>query len=294
MRDAAGAHYSTATDLADYLVRQGLPFREAHEVVGRVVRHGIARGAELGELSLDELRQLLAADRARRPRRAHRGGLARARARWSAAPRRTRCARQLDAAPALLAGRAARVRAGARGARCCSCWPARLAAGRAAARRDRRWRPSCRAARAPPRPAPPRWTSRASWWAGPTPSTRVDGTRLRDLALIQAVPAGGGRRRRAQVRDALARPRRRLRRDRRRSSPTRPRPPTRRRAAPVTGWIGGRCAFGRRYVYVVDRRWTPPGGRSAPLRAASWCPIWPRRSRRGRSAAAPGDRERAA
>ena len=39
MREAAGAHYSTATDLADYLVRKGLPFREAHEVVGRAVRH---------------------------------------------------------------------------------------------------------------------------------------------------------------------------------------------------------------------------------------------------------------
>jgi argininosuccinate lyase len=57
MRAAAGAHYSTATDLADYLVRQGLPFREAHEVVGRAVRHAITRGCELAELSLEELRQ---------------------------------------------------------------------------------------------------------------------------------------------------------------------------------------------------------------------------------------------
>jgi len=57
MRDAAGAHYATATDLADYLVRQGLPFREAHEVVGRAVRHAIARGRELGDLPLEELRQ---------------------------------------------------------------------------------------------------------------------------------------------------------------------------------------------------------------------------------------------
>jgi argininosuccinate lyase len=56
MRDAAGAHYSTATDLADYLVRQGLPFREAHEVVGRAVRHAIARGCELADLPLQELR----------------------------------------------------------------------------------------------------------------------------------------------------------------------------------------------------------------------------------------------
>ena len=57
MRDAAGANYSTATDLADYLVRQGLPFREAHEVVGRAVRHAIARGRELADLPLDELRE---------------------------------------------------------------------------------------------------------------------------------------------------------------------------------------------------------------------------------------------
>ena len=57
MREAAGAHYSTATDLADYLVRQGLPFREAHEVVGRVVRHAIACGRELGDLPLEELRR---------------------------------------------------------------------------------------------------------------------------------------------------------------------------------------------------------------------------------------------
>ena len=57
MRDAAGAHYSTATDLADYLVRQGLPFREAHEVVGKAVRHAITRGRELGDLPLEELRR---------------------------------------------------------------------------------------------------------------------------------------------------------------------------------------------------------------------------------------------
>jgi len=56
MREAAGTSYSTATDLADYLVRKGLPFREAHEIVGRTVRYGIAKGKELGELSLEELR----------------------------------------------------------------------------------------------------------------------------------------------------------------------------------------------------------------------------------------------
>jgi argininosuccinate lyase len=57
MRAAAGAHYSTATDLADYLVRKGLPFREAHEIVGQTVRYAIAEGKELAELSLQEFRQ---------------------------------------------------------------------------------------------------------------------------------------------------------------------------------------------------------------------------------------------
>jgi argininosuccinate lyase len=56
MREAAGENFSTATDLADYLVRKGLPFREAHEIVGRVVRHGLAHGQGLLDLSLDDLR----------------------------------------------------------------------------------------------------------------------------------------------------------------------------------------------------------------------------------------------
>ena len=55
LRAAAAAHYSTATDLADYLVKKGLPFRDAHEVVGKTVRHAMAHGKELGELTLDEL-----------------------------------------------------------------------------------------------------------------------------------------------------------------------------------------------------------------------------------------------
>ena len=39
LRQATAGDFSTATDLADYLVRTGMPFREAHEVVGRIVRH---------------------------------------------------------------------------------------------------------------------------------------------------------------------------------------------------------------------------------------------------------------
>lgn len=47
-----------ATELADYLVRKGMPFREAHETVGRIVVHAIGRGLELQELSLEEMRSL--------------------------------------------------------------------------------------------------------------------------------------------------------------------------------------------------------------------------------------------
>ncbi|HEV8437176.1 MAG TPA: argininosuccinate lyase [Methylomirabilota bacterium] len=58
MRTAAGAQYSTATDLADYLVRKGLPFREAHEIAGRTVRYALAENKELDRLGLDELQRL--------------------------------------------------------------------------------------------------------------------------------------------------------------------------------------------------------------------------------------------
>src|SRR5260370_16505366 len=56
MRAAAGEHYATATDLADYLVRKGLPFRQAHEVVGKAVRHALERGVGLEALPLEALR----------------------------------------------------------------------------------------------------------------------------------------------------------------------------------------------------------------------------------------------
>ena len=59
-RDAASTGYMNATALADYLVRKGIPFREAHETVGRIVVHAIARGLELHELSIEELRSLSA------------------------------------------------------------------------------------------------------------------------------------------------------------------------------------------------------------------------------------------
>lgn len=53
--EAALKGYATATDLADYLVRKGLPFRDAHEVVGRAVAYAVAAGKDLAELSLAEL-----------------------------------------------------------------------------------------------------------------------------------------------------------------------------------------------------------------------------------------------
>ncbi len=52
----AGASFTLATDLADYLAKRGVPFREAHEVVGRLVRECEARGIGLEDLTVEELR----------------------------------------------------------------------------------------------------------------------------------------------------------------------------------------------------------------------------------------------
>jgi len=60
MRDAAREGHATATDLADYLVRKGVAFRDAHEAVARAVRAAEARACELAALSLDDLRQFSA------------------------------------------------------------------------------------------------------------------------------------------------------------------------------------------------------------------------------------------
>ena len=57
MREAALRGYSTATDLADYLVKKGMPFRDAHEVVGKAVAYGIEQAKDLGEMELSELQQ---------------------------------------------------------------------------------------------------------------------------------------------------------------------------------------------------------------------------------------------
>jgi len=56
MRAALGEGFATATDLADYLVKKGLPFRDAHEAVARAVRAAERRGCDLADLPLEDLR----------------------------------------------------------------------------------------------------------------------------------------------------------------------------------------------------------------------------------------------
>ncbi|MDZ4297005.1 MAG: argininosuccinate lyase [Moraxellaceae bacterium] len=57
MREAARRGFATATDLADYLVKKGVAFRDAHEVVGKAVGYGVQTGKDLSEMSLAELQQ---------------------------------------------------------------------------------------------------------------------------------------------------------------------------------------------------------------------------------------------
>lgn len=57
MRAAATEGFATATDLADYLVKKGTPFRDAHEVVALAVRHAVDKGCDLSSLPLAELRK---------------------------------------------------------------------------------------------------------------------------------------------------------------------------------------------------------------------------------------------
>ena len=58
MRTSSELGYTNATDAADYLAKKGLPFREAHEVVGKLVRYAITEAKGLEALSLDEYKQL--------------------------------------------------------------------------------------------------------------------------------------------------------------------------------------------------------------------------------------------
>lgn len=57
LREAAIQGFTTATDLADYLVGKGVPFRDAHTVVGKAVRYAEQKGCDLAALALDELRR---------------------------------------------------------------------------------------------------------------------------------------------------------------------------------------------------------------------------------------------
>jgi argininosuccinate lyase len=55
MYEAARRGFSTATDLADYLVGKGIAFRDSHEIVGSTVAYGIENNKDLSEMSLEEL-----------------------------------------------------------------------------------------------------------------------------------------------------------------------------------------------------------------------------------------------
>lgn len=57
MRQAAFQGYATATDLADYLVKKGLPFRDAHEAVARAVRFCVEKGCDLSEMTLAQMKE---------------------------------------------------------------------------------------------------------------------------------------------------------------------------------------------------------------------------------------------
>jgi argininosuccinate lyase len=60
MRRAASEGFATATDLADYLVKRGLPFREAHEAVARAVRFAAEQGKDLADVALADLQRFSA------------------------------------------------------------------------------------------------------------------------------------------------------------------------------------------------------------------------------------------
>lgn len=56
MREAARRGFATATDLADYLVRRGIAFRDSHEIVGKAVGYGVANDKDLADMSISELK----------------------------------------------------------------------------------------------------------------------------------------------------------------------------------------------------------------------------------------------
>ncbi len=56
MAQTAGEEFTTATDLAEYLVSKGLPFRQAHEVTGKIVLHCLDTGCDFSGLTFDQMR----------------------------------------------------------------------------------------------------------------------------------------------------------------------------------------------------------------------------------------------
>ncbi len=104
MREAAREGFATATDLADYLVRKGVAFRDAHEIVGKAVAHGLETGRDLGEMDLGTLQRFsdqIGADvfdvltlEGSVSARSHPGGTAPERVREAAASLRSRLAEQ--------------------------------------------------------------------------------------------------------------------------------------------------------------------------------------------------------
>ena len=57
MSKGATGGFTNATDLADYLVKKGLPFRSSHEVVGRMVAAAVEKGCDLDEFTLEEMKE---------------------------------------------------------------------------------------------------------------------------------------------------------------------------------------------------------------------------------------------
>ena len=57
MRRSALRGYATATDLADYLAKKGIPFRDAHEIVAKAVQYAEQKGCDLADLDLDTLQK---------------------------------------------------------------------------------------------------------------------------------------------------------------------------------------------------------------------------------------------
>ena len=92
MERAALKGYATATDLADYLVKKGLPFRDAHETVAHAVKAALAQGVDLARAAAGHAARLPRRDRRRRVRGADAARLADGAPGGSAARRRCRCA----------------------------------------------------------------------------------------------------------------------------------------------------------------------------------------------------------